>query len=274
MKHNLKIVFILLFIFVLTQLVGLLITKPYLPRESLPFNVERPQFEESTSYIPIFFIIIFTTIIALFLIKFRAFRLWKIWFFLAVFYTLTIAFSAFILEWIAVVLALVFAFFKIVKPNIIVHNLSEIFIYGGLAAIFVPVLSLLSIFILLIVISIYDMIAVWKTKHMIKMAKFQTEAKIFPGLLVPYKINFKKPKNAVKVPVKTAILGGGDMGFPLLFAGVVMKTSSIYNSLIVVAFTTIALFLLFMFADKKKFYPAMPFLSAGCFLGYAMTLLL
>jgi hypothetical protein len=53
----------------------------------------------------------------------------------------------------------------------------------------------------------------------------------------------KKPKHGISVPVKTAILGGGDMGFPLLFAGVVMKTSNIYNSLIIIAFTAIALFL-------------------------------
>ena len=275
MKHNLKIISVLLLIFVLTQLVGLLIVKSYLPRETLPFNVEKLQFEENTSYIPIIIMILITTVIALFIMRIKAFRLWKVWFFIAVFYALTISFSAFILEKIAAFLALILAFFKVLRPNVIIHNLTEIFIYGGLAAIFVPILNVFSISVLLILISVYDMIAVWKTKHMIKMAKFQAKAKIFPGLLIPYKIKgiFGK-KEKKSVPVKMALLGGGDMGFPLLFAGVVMKTSGIYNAFIIILFSTIALFLLFMFADKKKFYPAMPFLSAGCFLGYALTLVL
>ena len=83
-----------------------------------------------------------------------------------------------------------------------------------------------------------------------------------------------KRKKTKKVSVKMAMLGGGDMGFPLLFAGVIFKTSGIYPSLILVATTTIALFGLFYFADKKKFYPAMPFVSIGCFVGYFITLIL
>ena len=118
------------------------------------------------------------------------------------------------------------------------------------------------------------MIAVWKTKHMIKLAKFQTKSRMFAGLLVPYQIPHKiKTKESQKLePGRTAILGGGDMGFPLLFAGVVLKTSNFLNSFIIVLTTTLVLFLLFYFAEKKKFYPAMPFLSLGCLLGYLITL--
>jgi len=105
------------------------------------------------------------------------------------------------------------------------------------------------------------MIAVWKTKHMISMAKFQAKAKIFAGFLVPYGKN------------KTAVLGGGDIGFPLLFSGVILKSSGFLEASLVVTAVTISLALLFFFGSKNKFYPAMPYLTAGCFFGYLLTFL-
>ena len=104
------------------------------------------------------------------------------------------------------------------------------------------------------------MYAVWKSKHMIKMAKFQTKMKLFAGLMVPY-------------GKKTAILGGGDLGFPLLFTGVIFKNSG-WESLLVVACTTIALGVLLYKSEKNKYYPAMPFISLGCLVGYILTLLI
>ena len=121
------------------------------------------------------------------------------------------------------------------------------------------------------------MIAVWKTKHMVSMAKFQAKSKLFAGLLVPYS---NKSKNLLattnknittkttKVEYKQAILGGGDIAFPLLFSGVILKTMGVLPAIIVSLTTAVALLLLFIGADKKKFYPAMPFVSAGCFIGY------
>ena len=44
---------------------------------------------------------------------------------------------------------------------------------------------------------------------------------------------------------KVAILGGGDVGFPLLFAGVVMKEFGFFKSLIVPVFVAISLMGLF-----------------------------
>ncbi len=271
MKHTIKVTAIVLLMFLLAQLIGLVIVKQYLPRETLPFDIEKPQMEEQTSFIPLFITIIVATILALILIKFSAVRLWKLWFFLSVLFTLVIAFAAFIPQIIALILALILALWKVLRPNLYIHNLTELFIYGGLAAIFVPVLSIFSVSILMILIAIYDMIAVWKTKHMIKLAKFQASSKTFAGLLIPYSL--KKPKvkkgsKKIMIPVRTAILGGGDIGFPLLFAGVILKTSTFFNAFIISIFAALALMVLFIIAEKKKFYPAMPFIAVGCFVGY------
>ncbi|MBT4446697.1 hypothetical protein HOC96_05585, partial [archaeon] len=75
-----------------------------------------------------------------------------------------------------------------------------------------------------------------------------------------------KTKSKV-VKVQSAILGGGDIAFPLLFAGVLLKDYSMTAALIIPIFATAALSILFYYSKKGKFYPAMPFISAGCFVG-------
>ncbi len=278
MKHTISITIILLSLFLLSHIIGLFIIKYYLSNDKqLPLNIEKPQFQEETSYLPIFITILIATGFALLLIKFSAFRLWKIWFLFSVFFTLTIGFSAFIPELFAILLSLPLSLWKTFKPNVYIHNFTELFIYGGLAAIFVPVLSIKSVFILLILISIYDGIAVWRTKHMVSLAKFQSKSNIFAGLLIPYnskniKNNINKKSKIVKT-FNNAILGGGDIGFTLLFSGVILKTFGLTQALFISLIISVSLFLLFVFAKKDKFYPAMPFLSLGCLVGYLLLLI-
>ncbi len=294
MKHNLRITLILVGIFFVTQVIGLAITNQYINHQKLieegtvefdplPYNLERPQVEEKTSFIWIMAAILLGTAIFLVIIKFKVFRVWKLWFFLAVWLTLSIALAAFVPQTIAALIALIATLAKIFKPNTLIQNLTEVFIYGGLAAILVPIFNLFAVFMLLISISIYDIIAVFKTKHMIKLATFQADSKVFAGLLIPYK---KLPKGtsekgtAIMKKSKVAILGGGDIGFPLIFAGVVMKNLMLNNpvaigflkTLIIPFFVSLSLLFLLFRGKKNKFYPAMPFLTVGCFIGYLVVL--
>ncbi len=288
MKHSLSITLIVLGIFLLAQFVGLAIVYNYIdPLKSqetgktefkdLPIG-ERPPLEEKTSYIPLMLTILLGTGILLLLIKYNLALIWKVWFLIAVTVALTVAWSAFITAGISFVLALIFAIWKVFKPNVWVHNFTELFVYGGLAAIFAPLFTLTSVSILLVLISLYDAYAVWKSKHMVTLAKSQTEAKVFAGLLIPYNLSkgvvpakkISPPKLIVR-KVRTAILGGGDIGFPLIFAGVVLKEWGLWQSLVIPFFALAGLALLLFYADEKKFYPAMPFISAGCFLGLGVV---
>ena len=304
MKHTFKVTLLLALIFFVAQIVGLAITEEYISieeyidpetkavvkqvvSEDLPYNLERPEIEESTSYIWITIAVIIGTLLLLLIIRFKKMNLWKLWFFFAVFFTMAIAFAPFIGQIIAALLAFIFALMKIYRPTAILNNFTEIFIYGGLAAIFVPVINLFSAFALLFLISIYDIIAVRYTKHMAKLAKFQARSNIFAGLLVPYgkgKGIAAEGKGIIKDKEKgrIAVLGGGDIGFPLLFAGAVMKDLMLANpepigflkTLIIPVFVTFALLYLLITGEKDKFYPAMPYLSVGCILGYLVVLLL
>ncbi|MDP3916848.1 MAG: presenilin family intramembrane aspartyl protease [Nanoarchaeota archaeon] len=276
MKHSAKITAILLTIFILSQFIGLFIVDSYsiektktidgkevkeIEYNDLPYDIERPDLEEGTSYIPMLIMVLLVTFFILLIIKFNVQWLWKAWFFLSVVFCLLISFAAFLSSQLAIILSIVLSYAKIFKNNVVTQNISELFIYGGLAAVFVPIMNLASITIFLIIISIYDYIAVNKTKHMVKMAKSHTKLNIFPGIMIPYSKN------------KFAILGGGDIGLPLIFAGVVMKT---YGNLayLIPFFTAGALFYLMYIGKKNKFYPAMPFITAGCLLAYLIILII
>jgi presenilin-like A22 family membrane protease len=188
---------------------------------------------------------------------------------------------------------------KIFKRNLIIHNLTELLIYPGIATLFVPILNFWSIIVLLLIISIYDIWAVWHSGIMQKMAKYQINTlKVFSGFFIPYiskkmrkqlqKLRKNKKLKNKKVRVNIAILGGGDVVFPLITAGVVLMANKIFlpftniqiftggiiPALFVIAGATLGLSLLLSFSEKKKFDPAMPFITGGILFGLILSYLI
>lgn len=338
MKHNLKIILLLVGFFFLSQIIGLGILTQYIDMKTTSetgkttlYNatydvtgITPPSIEnESYSFIGIVIAVIIGTVLVLLIIKYKRKTLWQMWFFLSVILTLIMAFSPFVMKLlnyfkylnsfvsygfiITLIIAGVLAYLKVFKKEIIVHNFTELFIYGGLASLLVPVLNLISAVALLVVISIYDMYAVWHSKHMISMAEFQTDNKIFAGLMIPYKKgsieeektnivtniikatkkveikleakkdklqnkasneNIKKEELSESTEQRNAILGGGDIAFPLLFSGAIMKYTGTFTGPIIISVcAAVALFLIYRFGKKDKYYPAMPFITAGCLIG-------
>jgi len=313
MKHKPKITIILLSMFLLTQFIGLYVVNYYSPvrivdgeiqnvsAPALPFGMETPEVETETEYYGIFLWIVIAFIIAIFLLffftKFEWQKIIKLWFFVVVIIALGISVSIFTtkigieknlfgIPVLATAIALPFAFFKIFKRNFFVHNITELFIYPGIAAVFVPILNIYTIILLLILISIYDAWAVWKSGIMQKMAKYQmNKLNIFAGFFIPHvdkrtkeKIKLmreklkqkkitKKELEKKKIKINVAMLGGGDIIFPIIFSGVMLKTFGFIPALFVIAGATLGLGYLLLSSEKKKFYPAMPFITAGIFLG-------
>jgi presenilin-like A22 family membrane protease len=94
----------------------------------------------------------------------------------------------------------------------------------------------------------------------------------------------KKQLQSKGFKVNVAILGGGDIVFPIITAGVMLKTfgfnavhlfGTIFllplSSLFVTFGATLGLAYLLLFSEKKKFYPAMPFITAGILLGMILS---
>ena len=304
MKHTLKVTIVLVLFFFLAQVIGLAIVNQYIDHKKsvetqtvvlkdLPYGLERPEVKnQSTSFIYIIIAILIGTGLLLLIIKTNKTILWKIMFFFSITMALAIAFAAFLSPIIAGIIALAISVWRMYRPNPIVHNLSELFVYGGLAAFMVNIFNLFAAFMLLILISIYDYIAVYRTKHMVKLAEFQSKSRIFAGLFIPYN-NQKMPKGRLiqeksskhpkdKPKGSVAVLGGGDIGFTLIFAGVVMKglmlqetaLAGFFKALIIPVFASAALSYLLIKGQQNKFYPAMPVLSLGCFIGYFVVWLI
>lgn len=301
MKHTIKITLFLVAIFLVSQMVGLVTVNKYIQVKKTPsgeVNLTHPstfvgtsvKFNESQKLlnsVMITLVIIIATVILFLLIRSRISFVWKYWYIFAVFISIGVTCGVYLKSWIASgILALVLTYFKIYKRNIYTHNLTEPLIYTGITVLFLPFFNLIAGFLLLVFISIYDMYAVWKSKHMIKLAKWQSKEKIFAGLLIPYKLPKKIPKKSPKkyIKVKTAVLGGGDVAFPMIFSGIVMEHLIVVNHIaksaallltgIIPLFATIALLWLLLKAKKEHFYPAMPFISAGCLAGYLVVYLI
>jgi len=305
--------------FLITQLIGLTVIHADIFHLQAEVNgtvqtVQNPQLawiappEDVTPGVSVSSIVIgFIIAIALIFIlsKVKATLFLRLWFFTVVIIAIFLSIYAFekLVPWvispnlaiiIPLIIAVPLAVFKIFKRNMVIHNLSELLIYPGIASVFVaflyyapnPSLSIIAIVFILLALSAYDMYAVWHSGFMQKMAKFQiNELKFFAGFFVPYmdkkqkkkvkalKQKYKKkqiPEKAIKekkIQVSLAILGGGDVIFPIIAAGIFLNIFGWCAALFVTLFASLALLALFTSARKGKFYPAMPFLSAGIFVG-------
>ena len=296
MKHNFKVTAILVIMFLITQIIGLYVVSSYNNGIDLPYGMEPPEeLEQEPQGIQI--IIAFIIAITLFfvLIKINAETFIKLWYYtvtvLAIGLSLTVIFIRLNIinyaSFIALLIAIPFAYYKIFKKHLIIHNLTELIVYPGIAAVFIPLINVTWIIILLFLISIYDIWAVWQTQFMQKMAKYQiNKLQFFTGFFIPYadkkektKIRMirekyaNKPKlmeqkfNKANIKVSLAILGGGDVIFPIITAGVFYKYFGLNSAYMIIGFSTLALLFLFTIARKGKFYPAMPFITIGIYLG-------
>jgi len=306
MKHSLKIVVLLLSMFLTTQLIGLAVANVYFTHnDNIPFGMNPPtDVSPTTSLISIVFAIIFAVLLMLVLMKFRTELFLRLWFFFVICIAIGITVNALFMQTLlsafsinlfafsmkvsslaSLLIAVPLAFLKIFKRNTLLHNITELVIYPGIAVIFIPLLSVWTAVLLFVFISAYDMYAVWHAGFMQKMAKYQIKnLKVFSGFFIPYlgkkemdMINSASKNNKLKgkkIKVNVAILGGGDVVFPIILAGVVLRSMGIISALFVTLGALLGLMYLFYTSKKGKFYPAMPFISAGCFLGLAAAYLL
>ncbi|MGK0208873.1 MAG: presenilin-like A22 family membrane protease [Patescibacteria group bacterium] len=324
MKHKASITLLLLSMFLITQLIGIYTITAYAPSIEETFNetTQENQFEitqqelpfgldtqgQTLSPISIIFSLILAIIIFSLLMKHDLKWIMKAWFSLVIVIALGITLYPSLEKYtayptlIALLISLPLAYFKIIKPRMLVHNITELFIYPGIAIVIIaliynplnPTYSIIFMLVLLFLISIYDAWAVWHSGIMQKMAKYQMEElKVFGGFLIPSiskkdkeKINALKLKyKGKKIPTKEtkkkykinlAILGGGDVIFPIITAGVFMWTYSsqslfgipgLIPGLFIIAGALAGLSYLFLQTEKGKAYPAMPYITAGIYAG-------
>jgi presenilin-like A22 family membrane protease len=210
----------------------------------------------------IFVYVIVTTAILLILIKYRLERIIPIMVYLGLFGGLFITLTGLFGD-IGVILTLIVFTLAIWKRNnLLLTNIILILAIPGIGSWLGASLSFLPSLILLIGLSIYDLIAVFGTKHMITLAE-NAKGKIPLMIGVP-------------VGEKMLGLGTGDLAIPLAFTISVLAETNLAHAVITSIGGLAGLLLLFAYILNKKdiMLPALPPLAAGLIIGYAAGFLM
>jgi len=219
------------------------------------------------------------TVFLLFIIYFFKFKkgkglILKLLFLLAIGFGDIFFFSLFLPDILNFLIVSILIFFLIKKPFLIVHNLAVVFAVAGVGAGLGIRLTPDMVILLLLIFSIYDFIAVYKTKHMVKMAKEMVKGQAILGFVIPQKISdFPTHLKEVKPGGRFLILGAGDIVFPLILA-VSLIPQGILNSLIVALFSLVGLFagfLIFISKKTRQPMPALPPIALFSIIGYLAT---
>lgn len=161
--------------------------------------------------------------------------------------------------------------------NVLVHNLGIIFGIAGISAIFGLSISVEFGLILLVVLSLYDIVAVYVTKHMVTMARSMVEGGAVFGFLIPLEFKgffYGRKEAQAGIGENFMILGSGDIGLPLIFAASLVSVS-VTSAIITAAFSLLGLFLthiLFLNQEKRRAMAALPPIATMTIVGYLVSL--
>jgi presenilin-like A22 family membrane protease len=282
MKNNLKLFSIELFFFFFTLILGIFVSYN-IGNLSHVINaaqeVEQPGSYNALLFIGYFFL---ATLIIFLVSKSDKYEKGKILFFKSVFLisvalgsliTFSIFFSDLTSFFLVTILILTWKSY----PLIILHNFLISFSIAGIGAVVGTMFSVFEIVVLLVVFSVYDFVAVYKTKHMVKMATEMIKTKAIMGLIVP--IYYKDLVNDLGKEDKSRfmILGGGDLSFPLFLVSAVTLAYGVKEALFLTAFACLGLFasfFLFMSQEKKRAIPALPPIAFFLLIGYLLVYLI
>lgn len=162
--------------------------------------------------------------------------------------------------------------------NVLVHNLSIMFGIAGVSSILGITISPESVIALLVILSFYDIIAVYWTKHMVYLAKGMVESGAIFGFVIPFDIKdifYHKTDARQQLGEKFMILGSGDIGLPVIMVSS-LAVISLNQALIVGLFSMIGLFvthLLFVNQSARRPMAALPPIATMTIVGYLVSLL-
>lgn len=230
------------------------------------------------------FIISFILITLIFIILIRVLKfrkekkiIFKLLFIISTFLGGIFALESWLGEPISLILLFVLIFLWLKKPSVLIQDNLIIIGMVGVGSILGLGLKPEIIIPILVVFSIYDYIAVYKTKHMVEMAKSMIESRAILGLIIPQNVSgFWGELKKAEPGSNFFILGGGDIVLPLIFS-VSLISTGILNSFIVAIFSLIGFsvsFLIFATQKKREPIPALPPIVLFSLIGYLISLII
>lgn len=192
---------------------------------------------------------------------------------------------------LSVLLAIILTFSLYKYPEWYLVDSIGIIIGAGIAGIFGMSFGILPVFILLIILAVYDFISVYKTKHMISLASGVMKMKVPVILVVPKKLSYsfkeeegilqkvkkKKKRDAMFIGLGDIIIPGilpvsASLYLPSLFVG------NFYAPILVALSCTVGALLgmviLMRFVLKGNPQAGLPLLNSGTILGYVISYLI
>jgi presenilin-like A22 family membrane protease len=155
-------------------------------------------------------------------------------------------------------------------PRVWLHSLVMAAAMVALGAVFGRFLSPWTVMILLLVLALYDFLAV-RFGYMLWMAKKLSQSSTLPAFIIPYRLSewtssLKESDIAgiteeKSVERKYSILGGGDIGFPILLVSSVYFAHGFNSAILVAIFSLVGLVGAYWIQTKflkGKAMPALP----------------
>jgi presenilin-like A22 family membrane protease len=163
------------------------------------------------------------------------------------------------------------------------HDLLLLVALAGAGSVFGFMFSPLTFMIFMLIIAVYDVLAV-RFGFMVWMADKMSESTTLPAFIFPKKmkdwllglktVDVGELKEKESAEREYAILGGGDIGFPLMLAVSVFFDADMASAIVVGGFATVGLalaFLLQIWWLKGKPMPALPPIAALSLVGFVIT---
>ena len=163
------------------------------------------------------------------------------------------------------------------------HDLLLLIALAAAASVFGFLFSPWTFMIFMLVIAVYDFLAV-RFGFMVWMADKLSQSTSLPAFVFPKNlgdltnnlktVQFAELKQEPAAQREHAILGGGDIGFPLMLAASVFFKYGLPGAILVGAFAIIGLMLAFLIQSiwlKGKPMPALPPIAAMSLIGFLIT---
>lgn len=265
-----------LILFSLTLFLGIFAVKNYIPVTE-EIVLKPPSFSWGNVVVAIIFVIVFI----LLSLKFKRLNSIFFKFFLALLVfsgSQIIAGAIFASPWDLIAIGIITVLFLMVH-NVFIHNLGIVIGIAGISSTLGRAISPEIGIGLLVILSFYDILAVYWTKHMVSMAKGMIESGAIFGFVVPFEwkdLFYHKHEARQKIGEKFMILGSGDVGLPAILVSSI-AIISVQQAVITSLFAFGGLFLthiIFINQGARRPMAALPPIATLTIIGYLVSQLL
>jgi len=272
----------ILVLFILAQGLGVFLASKISPIIALESTRNLSDFSFGQFLFLAAFLIIFSILIAR-MPRFSSILL-KLFLILIVFLMTQMVLSLWLNTFNSTLMALALTIVFLIYRSVFIHDLLMIIAFAGVGAVVGVTLQPLAVVYLLIIFSFYDIVAVYKTGQMVKLADAMIRSRAIFGFIIPQKFGgFFSNLRTAEPGEDFMILGSGDVILPLLLSASIAG-QSIPKALIIAACSVLGVLatsILFMSQKNKPLtqgakvarrpMAALPPIAALTIIGYLIT---